>query len=76
VRHPHCLAALELWRIDAQLLKFEKDIYSLSEVLGRARKQKKQAHALIEQFRKERKEKEASEASALLHEIDECLLKT
>jgi hypothetical protein len=75
-RHPVCQAALQLWQFDAKLLKWAKDICSLSEILSSAKKQKKQAQALIEQFRKKRKEKEASEASALLHEIDQHLLKT
>jgi hypothetical protein len=57
-------------------LEWEKDICSLSEILGSARKLKKEAQAFIEQFRKERKEKEASEASAHLHKIDDHLLKT
>src|SRR4029453_2014386 len=67
--HPLCLVALELWRLDAELNELAKDIVFFEGVL----KQKEQAQALIEQFRRERKEKETTEASVLLREIDKLL---
>jgi hypothetical protein len=68
-RHPLCLAALDLWRMEAELDKLAKDIVSLEGVL----KQKEQAQALLDQCRNGQKEKEAKEASVLLREIDKLL---
>jgi hypothetical protein len=68
-RYPVCQAGLQLWQLDAELLKLSKDIVSLSDVLSSARKQKKQAIALYEQFHKEGKQKELIQAAALVQEV-------
>ena len=75
-RHPVCQAALQLWQFDAELLKWVKDICSLSEVLSSAKKQMKQARALLDQFYEEGKQKEAIQAAALVRKIDDLLKKT
>jgi hypothetical protein len=75
-RHPLCLAALDLWQLDAELLTRAKEIGVLAEVTSSAKKQKKQARALLDQFYKEEKQKDAIEAAALVRKIDEHLLET
>jgi hypothetical protein len=75
-RHPVCQAALQLWQFDAELLKWAKDICSLSEVLSSAKKQKKQARALLDQFYEEGKQREAIDAAALVRNFDDLLKKT
>jgi hypothetical protein len=75
-RYPVCQAGLRLWQLDAELLKLAKDSCSLSEVLSSARKQKKQAQDLLDLFYKERREKDAIDAAALVQKINEHLKKT
>ncbi len=75
-RYPVCQAGLQLWQLDAELLGWSKDIGVLAEVLSSAKKQKKQVRALYEQLYKERKQKEVIQAEALLHKVNEHLLKT
>jgi hypothetical protein len=75
-RHPLCQAALELWRMDDDLPGLMKQNAEVVELVCKARQQKKQAQALVEQFRTEGKASEAKEATALLCNIDRHLLKT
>jgi hypothetical protein len=75
-RYPVCQAGLQLWQLDAELLKLAKDSCSLSEVLSSAKKLKKQAQALLDQFYKERREKDVIDAAALVQKINEHLKKT
>ena len=42
-RHPLCLAALELWRLDAELSKWSKNLVSIEEVLNSAKQMRKKA---------------------------------
>ncbi len=74
-RYPLCLAALEVWRLDAELKARTRDVALSEEVLKDAKPQEEQMQALLKQLHKERKEKEANEAAALLRKIDEHLLK-
>jgi rRNA maturation endonuclease Nob1 len=73
-RHPLCLAALEVWRQDAELEALTKAFALSEEDVSSAKRQKGQAQNLYKQFCKEQKEKEAIEASLLLRTIDELLL--
>jgi hypothetical protein len=70
-RHPLCLAALEVWRNDAELEALTKAAALSEEDVRSAKQQKEQAQALYKQCCKERKEKEAIEASVLLRKIEE-----
>jgi hypothetical protein len=74
-RHPLCLAALEIWRLDAELSVWTKKVVLRQGFVNSAKQLKDRAQAMVAQFRKERKEKEANEASAHLREIDKYLLK-
>jgi hypothetical protein len=74
-RHPLCLAALELWKHDAELSTCTKHVVRAEEVVNSAKQLKEKAQASIKQFHKEGKEKEANQASAHLRKIDEHLLK-
>lgn len=74
-RHPLCLAALALWRVDAELSVRTKDIVAREELVNSAKQLKEDAQALIKRLQKEQKEKEANQASPLLRKIDEHLLK-
>jgi hypothetical protein len=74
-RHPLCQAALDLWRLDAEVSKWTKEIVLSEELVKRTKQMKENAQALIKQFHKERNEKEANKVSALLRKIDELLLK-
>lgn len=74
-RHPLCLAALELWRLDAEVSKWTKEIVLSAELVKRTKEMKENAQALIKQFHKERNEKEANQVSALLRKIDKQLLR-
>ncbi len=60
--------------MDADLSVLTKDIVLSDENVNRAKQLKEQASALIEHCRKERKEKEAHQASALLRKFDKHLL--
>jgi hypothetical protein len=62
--------------MDDDLPGLMKQNAEVVELVCEARQQKKQAEALVEQFRKEGKGSEAKEASALLGNIDKHLLKT
>src|SRR5207249_8513273 len=73
-RHPLCLAALDLWQWDAEMSVPMKDLVLREELVNSAKQLKEAAQAEIAQFRKERKRKEANEASALLRKIDKHLL--
>ena len=73
-RHPLCLAALDLWALDAKSSKLKKDASSTEELLNSAERQKKQARALLDQFYKEGKQKETIEAAAVLRKINENFL--
>ena len=74
-RHPLCLAALDLWRLDTEVSRWSKELV-LTEELGETVKQMKEdVQERIEQFRKERNEKEANQGSALLRKIDKQLLR-
>ena len=74
-RHPLCLAALDLWAFDAKSSRLKEDASSTEELLNSAERQKKQARALLDQFYKEGKQKEAIEADSLYHKINEHLRK-
>jgi hypothetical protein len=73
-RHPLCLTALDLWELDAWLSNWTREAALAEEVVNRSKQLKKEMPALIEHCRKEQKEKEANEASALLRKIDKDLL--
>src|SRR5882672_785297 len=68
-RHPLCQAALDLWRMDKELSGLMKQNALVVELVCKVRQQKKQAQALVEQFRTEGKASEAKEATALLCNI-------
>jgi uncharacterized protein YeaO (DUF488 family) len=73
--HPLCLAALDLWRLNAEVSKWTKEIVLFEELVKRTKQMKENAQALIKQFHKERNEKEANQVSALLRKIDNHLRK-
>jgi hypothetical protein len=73
--HPLCLAALDLWRMDAELSELSKGVVSREELLNCVKQQKREAGALYRQFCKEEKEKEACRVSVLLSKIGKHLLK-
>jgi hypothetical protein len=75
-RHPLCLAALEIWRLDAELSVWTNKVVLAQGLVNSAKQMKEEVQAMIAQFRKERKERETNEVSTLLGEIDELLLKT
>jgi hypothetical protein len=75
-RHPLCLAALGLWRLDEELSVWTKKVGLREELLKRAKQLKQEVQVMIGQFRREQQEKEANEASAFLSKIDEHLLET
>ena len=70
-RHPVCLAALELWELDAEL----KEAVQIEKTVNSAKQQKKQARALLDRFYEEGKQKEAIQAAELVRKIDKFLLK-
>ena len=74
-RHPLCLAALDLLRLDEEFLKCTEKIELSEELVKRTKQMKENAQALIKQFHKERNEKKANQVSALLRKIDQHLLK-
>jgi hypothetical protein len=70
-RHPLCLAALDLWSLDAELSRLMEDaVLFEKEVLNSAKQQRKQ---VIKLYHESRNAKEASEASVLLRKIKEFL---
>jgi hypothetical protein len=69
-RHPLCLAALEVWRENAELEALKKAVALSEEDVNNVKQIKEQAQALYKQSCKEQKEKEAIEASVLLLKID------
>lgn|SRR5262249_34381449 len=73
--HPLCLAALDLWRVEAELSRWTKAVVLSEETVNSAKQQSGEVLALIEQFRDEQKEKEVNQACALFREIDKHLLK-
>ncbi len=73
-RHPLCLAALGLWRTDAELSAHTKEAVLFEEVLNSAKQLKEEAQAAIKQFNEQRKEKEANLWAAQLRKIDKHLL--
>jgi hypothetical protein len=75
-RHPLCLAALDLWRLDDEVSVWTKGVVLREDLVNSAKQLKERVQAEIAQFRREKKEKEINEASALLSKIDEHLLKT
>ena len=74
-RHPLCLAALDLLRLDEELFKWTEEIELSEELVKRTKQMKENAQALIKQFHKEQNEKKANQVSALLRKIDQHLLK-
>jgi uncharacterized protein YeaO (DUF488 family) len=74
-RHPLCLAALDLLRLDEELLKWTEEIELSEELVNSVKQMKDDVQERIEQFRKERNEKDANQGSALLRKIDRLLLK-
>jgi len=70
-RHPLCLAALSLWRLDEEVSRWSNEVVRAEELVNSAR----QLSDWAQQLRKERKKKEASQASALLRKIDELSAK-
>jgi hypothetical protein len=74
-QYPLCLAALDLWKVYADLSGQARDAELSWEVLNSAKRQKEQARALRSAFQKAQQKKELEEASALLCKIDEHLLK-
>ena len=54
-RHPLCLAALHLWRLDVELFRWTKEIASIEEVLNSAKqmKEKAQDSALLRRINKQ-----------------------
>jgi hypothetical protein len=72
-RHPLCLAALDLLRLDEELFKCTEEIELSEETVKRVKQMKENAQALIKQFHKERNEKEANQVSALLRRINRQL---
>jgi hypothetical protein len=74
-RHPLCLAALDLWATNAKCSKLTKDALSTKELLNRAKRQKKQARALLDHFYKEGKRRESIEAAAHCRKTNENLQK-
>lgn len=75
-RHLLCLAALDVWRLDEEVSVWTKKVLLREELVKSAKQLKERVQAEIAQFRREKKEKEINEASALLSKIDELLLKT
>lgn len=74
-RHPVCLAALDFWRLDAEVLAHTKAVASVEELLNDVKQNREEAQTLIEQFRRERREKEAIEVSSNLRKFDKLLRK-
>lgn len=73
-RHPLCLAALDLWRLDEEVSRWIKEVMRAEELVSSTKQLRERAQMVIKQLRKERKEK-ANEASAHLREIDKLLLR-
>ena len=73
-RHPLCLAALDLWRMETELSKWSQAVVLSEQAVNRAKQRRRKVLALIEQFRDEQKEKEVKKACALFREIDKHLL--
>jgi hypothetical protein len=74
-RHPLCLAALDLWRLDAEVSKWTKAIVFSEELVKRTKQMKENVQTVSKQFHKERNEKEANQVSALLRKIKTHLLR-
>ena len=72
-RHPVCLAALELWRQDAQLSARTKGVEEAGKFVNEIKQQRGQALALVNHFLKEGKGVETQQADTLLRKIDEHL---
>jgi hypothetical protein len=72
-RHPLCLAALDLWRLDEELSAPKKMIVRDWELVKSLEQRRQEAIWLIEQFNKQRKQIEASQASATLRKVDKLL---
>jgi hypothetical protein len=70
-RHPLCLAALALWRVEDETSKYAEYAKCLGEDLLSMKRQKEQARALYERLYKEGKQKEAIRAAELLCKIGE-----
>ena len=69
-RHPLCLAALGLWRLDAELSEQTKKVAQAWELVNSVKQQRKEAIWLIDQLYKEQKQKEVPQASAILRNVD------
>lgn len=74
-RYPVCQAWLGLRALDEFFEELMKEAVQILEAVNDAKQLKEQVQALIKQFRKEGKTKEANQASALLGENDKFLLK-
>jgi hypothetical protein len=72
-RHPLCLVALDLLRLDDELFKCTEEIELSEGRVKRTKQMKKNAQALIKQFREERNDKKANQVSALLRKVDRLL---
>src|SRR5262245_48672810 len=59
-RHPLCLAALDLWRLDEEVSVWTKKVVLREELVNSAKQMKESVHAMIGQFRREQKEKETN----------------
>jgi hypothetical protein len=62
-RHPLCLAALDLLRLYEELFKCTEEIELSEELVNSVKQMKDDVQERIEQFRKERNEKEANQVS-------------
>ena len=75
-RHPLCLAALELWRLDAELSVRTKAVEEAGKFVSDIKQQRGQALALVNHFLKEQgKGVETQQAHTLLRNIDKHLPK-
>ena len=72
-RYPLCLAALGLWRLDAELSEQTKKVAQAWELVNSVKQQRKEAIWLIDQLYKEQKQKEVPQASAILRNVDKLL---
>jgi hypothetical protein len=72
-QYPVCRAALRCWQLEAELATRANDGVELEKLLISVEEQKEQARALLDQFYKEGKQKEAIDAAALLRNIKENL---
>ena len=75
-QYPVCQAALELWQLETELATLANDGVELERILTSDRQLKEQARALLNLFYKEGKQKEAIQADAQWHKINDHLKRT